>query len=64
MSVRGEAIVGDVGGGVCPEAAALTNFGCYTSQTHIFIAEMLLSVRDRDRLCVSVRARGKTILSY
>lgn len=49
--------------GVCPEAEALTHFrGCYISETHTFIVEMLLS--GADRLCLCVRACGKAMLSY
>lgn len=55
--------------GVCswgfPEAETLTHFrGCYISQKHTFIGEMLLSAGDRFCLYVSVRACGKAMLSY
>lgn len=52
-------------GGSALKLEALAHFrGCYISQTHTSIVEMLPSAADRLCLCVSARACGKAMLSY
>lgn len=65
MKGRGCGVCGEGEGGSALKLEALAHFrGCYISQTHTSIVEMLPSAADRLCLCVSARACGKAMLSY